>query len=524
MSNSISEDFKSGKVILEMKGIIKKFPGVIANDKIDFNLKKGETHSILGENGSGKTTLMNILYGLYQMDEGEIRVWGKKVDIKSPQDAIKLGIGMVHQSIMLVPTLKVIENIVLGYEPTNGPFIDMEKAKERILDIQKKFNLKVDLEATPWQISTGEKQKVEIIKALFRGAEILVLDEPTAFLCPIEKRELIKTLQKMSQEGLSAVPFITHKLPEVIELSDRITVLRKGKVIDTFKNENLSKKDIAKKMVGREVLFKLKNPSSKKGDKILEIKNVKALNERNTLALKEVSLSVRRGEIVGIAGVSGNGQKELVEVIMGLRKPMEGQIIYKGKDITSKGPKEKRELGIGYLPESARVSGIVPECSIAENLILGLHRRCPFADSWLIPWNKNFFVNEKEVNENAENLIEQYDIQTPTLDKLAGKLSGGNIQRLMLAREFSHNPDFLLVDKPTAGLDVGSQEYIRNLLLDEKKKGKGILLISEDLDEIMMISDRIAVIYEGKIVSVLNARKTEKEEIGLCMIGKEVNQ
>lgn len=512
---------KPGETIIEMKGITKRFPGVVANDHINFDLRAGEIHSILGENGAGKTTLMKILYGLYRLDEGEIRVRGKRVFIKSPKDAINLGIGMIPQSLMLVPTLTVRENIILGYEPLRGPFLDTKQAEKKIIELQKKFKLGVDLKAKPWQLSIGEKQRVEILRALFREAIILIMDEPTSMLSPAEKKELMKSLQKMAKEGIASIPFITHKMPEVMAISDRITILRKGGVVDVLETKDATKRELAQKMVGRRVLFHIKRRPTKKGKKILEVKNLRALSDKGVLALKGVSFFVREGEILGIAGVSGNGQKELAEVIAGLRHSTAGKVIYKGKATANRSSKEIRDLGIGYIPEERMARGIAPNLSVAENLVIGAHTKPPFAHRWFLPLDKRWFTNPDEVNKYAKRLIREYNVEPPSVEKPAGKLSGGNIQRLILARELSRDPDFLLADKPTAGLDVGSQEFIRKLLMKEKERGKAILLISEDLDEIMMISDRIAVMYEGEIVAIVPAKGANKENIGLMMIGRK---
>lgn len=516
-----TEKAKPGETIIRMKGITKRFPGVVANDHINFDLRAGEIHSILGENGAGKTTLMKILYGIYRLDEGEIRVRGKRASIKSPKDAINLSIGMIPQLLMLVPTLTVRENIILGYEPLRGPFLDTKQAEKKIIELQKKFKLEVDLKAKPWQLSIGEKQRVEILRALFRGAKILIMDEPTSMLSPVEKKELMKSLQKMAKEEMASIPFITHKMPEVMAISDRITVLRKGKVVDVLETKDVTKRGLAQKMVGRRVLFHLKRRPTKKGKKILDAKNLKALSDRGVLALKEVSFFVREGEILGIAGVSGNGQKELAEVITGLRHATAGKVVYKGEDTTNRSPKEIRDLGIGHIPEERMARGIVQNLSLAENLIIGSHSKPPFAHRWFLPVGKRWFTNPNEINKYAERLIKEYNVETPSVEKPAGKLSGGNIQKLILARELSRDPDFLLADKPTAGLDVGSQEFIRKLLMKERERGKAILLISEDLDEIMMISDRIAVMYEGEIVAIVPTKKANKEKIGLMMIGRK---
>jgi len=514
------------KKILRMKNITKRFPEVVANDHIYFDLRFGEIHSILGENGAGKTTLMNILYGLYRMDEGEILVNGNDVSISSPKDAINLGIEMIHQSFTLVPGQSVLENIILGHEPTKGPFLDRKRARKEILELEKKFNIKVDLEARPEQLSVSEKQKVEILKALYRGAKILVMDEPTSVLMPHDKEELVKTLREMTREGILSVIFITHKLPEAIAVSDRITILRKGKVIDTLETKDINKKLLAQKMVGREVLFDITKSDTTKGEKVLEVKELQALGDTETLALRGVSLHVREGETLGMAGVSGSGQEELVDVIAGLRRAIAGKVFIKGKDTTKCSPREIRDLGVGYIPEDRVGRAILPGFSIGENAVLGVQSKHPFVHRWFLPFDKRWFTHPDEINKYARRLVAEYNVDTPTIDKPAGKLSGGTMQKLILAREFSRNPDLLLADKPTSGLDVGSQEFIRQKLMKEREKGKAILLISEDLDEIIMMSDRIAVMYEGRIVNVVPAERITKEEIGEMITGvkKKIEQ
>ncbi|MFQ6075656.1 MAG: ABC transporter ATP-binding protein [Candidatus Bathyarchaeia archaeon] len=508
---------------LEMRNITKRFPGVLANDHIDFDLRAGEIHSILGENGAGKTTLMNILYGLYQTDEGEILVNGERVSIESPRDAVDLGIGMIHQFFTLVPTLSVMENIILGSEPTRGPFIDKKQAEKEIRELMKKFKLEVDLNTKAEQLSAGEKQKVEVLKALYRGARILIMDEPTSVLTPQEKEELMKTLREMTGRGVSSVVFITHKLPEVMAVSDRVTILRKGKVVDVLKTKDTNIRQLAQRMVGRDVLFDIERAVTKKGEKVLEVRELQALGDKGTPALKGVSLSVREGEIIGIAGVSGNGQEELVEVIAGQRQAIAGRVLFRGMDITNWSPRRVRELGVGYTPEDRMGRGILPDLSIGENAVLGVHSEPPFAHRWFLPLGKRWFINHDEINKYAERLIREYNVETPSVEKPAGKLSGGNIQRLILARALSRSPDLLLADKPTSGLDVGSQEQIRRRLMEEREKGKAVLLISEDLDEIMMMSDRIAVMYEGEIVAVVPAEEATREEIGEMMAGGRGN-
>jgi len=559
---------KPGELIIEMREITKRFPGVLANDHIDFDLKACEIHALLGENGAGKTTLMNILYGLYRPDEGKIRVLGKPVVVRSPKDAIDLGIGMVHQHFTLIPTMSVTENIILGLKSASDilanigtaleivtenivlglksasdilanigtaleivtenivlrlksprePFLDIGQAEKRIAELSKMYNLKVDPKAKVEQLSIGERQRVEIIKALYRGAQVLILDEPTSVLTPQETEDFFKTLRSMVQEGLTII-FITHKLPEVMAISDRVTVLRRGKVMATIETKQTNPIDLSKKMVGREVLFSIEKPKAEEGKVVLEVKNLWALSDKGIPALKNVSFSIHEGEILGVAGVSGNGQRELAEVLTGMRKTTEGKVYVFGKDMTNRSPKKIIEQGVGHIPEDRLGMGLIMDFSVAENLILEIHSESPFSYRWFLPFDKKYFLDKQEIRKHAERLIKEYDIATPSADAPARNLSGGNLQRLILAKVLSRNPKLLVAAQPTSGLDVGATEFIRKKLMEQKEKEVAILLISEDLSEIMSLSDRIAVIYEGKIVGIIPAAKAEIKEIGLMMAG-----
>ena len=510
---------KSGEVILEMRGITKRFPGVLANDHIDFDIKDGEVHALLGENGAGKTTLMNILYGLYRPDEGEIRVRGKRVVLRSPKDAINLGIGMVHQHFMLVDPLTVTENVVLGLKSSKEPFLDLDRAEKRISELSKKYGLKVDPKAKIEQLSVGERQRVEIIKALYRGVQVLILDEPTSVLTPPEVKELMTIIRRMAKEGLAIIPFITHKLPEVMAISDRVTVLRRGKVMARIGTKRTNERELAKKMVGREVILRIKRRRIKMGEVMLEVKNLGALSDKGLPALKNVSFSIREGEILGIAGVAGNGQRELAEVLTGLRKATGGKVYVRGKEITNKSPGKFIDQGVGHIPEDRLGMGLVMDFSIAENIILETHSKSPFVHRGFMPFDRKWFLNKDEIGKHAERLISEYSIVTPSKDTPARTLSGGNLQRLILARELSRNPKLLIANQLTRGLDVGGTEFIRSNLMEQRGKGTAILLISEDLDEIMSMSDRIAVMYEGEIVGIIPAAKAKIKEIGLMMAG-----
>lgn len=495
--------------IVYMKDIKKRFPGVNANDGITFYAKKGEIVALLGENGAGKTTLMKILYGLYRKDSGEIYIKGKKVDINSPKDAINLGVGMVHQHFTLVNPFTVTENIILGLK-SNGITLDLKKAKETILEFMNKYELYVDPDAKISALSVGEKQKVEILKVLFRNIDILILDEPTAVLTPQEVRELFKTLKILKNEGKTII-FISHKLDEVLEISDRIVILRNGKVSGERDPKNTNKKELASLMVGKEVFDIFELSQTKQEEIILKVDNIKALSDRGHIALKNLNFDVKRGEIVGLAGVSGNGQRELEEIISGVRFPLEGKIIYKGIDITYLTPKERINRGMGRIPEDRMDVGLVLDLPVFENLII------EYFDNY--PLSKGVFLNYKEIFNYCDNLIKTYDIRTPNQFVITKKLSGGNLQKCILARILSMNPDFVLASQPTRGLDVGATEFIHKKLIELRDKGAGILLISEDLDEILNLSDRILVIYSGEIMGEVKRGELTREEIGLMMTG-----
>lgn len=513
---------KRGDIVLEMRGITKRFPGVVANDHVNFDVRAGEVHALLGENGAGKTTLMNILYGLYQPDEGEILIKGKRVEIKSPRDAINLGIGMVHQHFMLIPSLTVAENILLGFGATDRIVLNREEAAKRIIELSESYGLKVDPNSKIWQLSVGERQRVEIIKALYRGAEILILDEPTAVLTPPEIKEIMKIIRRMADDGLAVVPFITHKLPEVMTISDRVTVLRHGKVVARMETRNTNEQELAEKMVGRPVLFRIKRIETietVKKDAVLKVNNISALDDRGLTALRNVSFTLRKGEILGVAGVSGNGQRELEEVLMGLRKVVNGKIYLLGSDVTNSRTDEIIKLGAAFIPEDRLGRGLALDLSVAENLILTAYSEPPFAFRWFSPFKRHSFLNIRAINEYAERLIQEYEITTPSIHTPVRNLSGGNLQRIILARELSRRPKLLVAAQPTRGLDVGATEFIRNKLMEQKGKGAAILLISEDLDEVMSMSDRIAVMYRGEMVGVVSAAEAKIEDIGLMMAG-----
>ena len=507
-------------VVIKMVDITKKFPGVIANDKIDFEVRRGEIHALLGENGAGKTTLMNVLYGLYTPDAGEIYIRGKKVTIRSPDDAIGHKIGMIHQHFTLVPPFTVTQNIILGLKFPKG-VLKVGQAEKKVAELSKKYGLKVDPRAQIWQLSVGEQQRVEILKALYRGAEILILDEPTSVLTPGEVRDLFKTLRSLAKAGTSIV-FISHKLDEVMEISDRVTVLRDGKLVATKKTSATDKRELARLMVKREVIFRLKKPKAKLGKSALEIKKVSALSDRKLPALKEVSLSVREGEILGVAGVAGNGQRELAEVIAGVRKATGGKVIVKGKDMTNRSPSEIVEAGVGRIPEDRLDMGLITDLSVKENLVMETLQ--DFSDRAVLLFPKGFFLNHQAIDKYADRLISEFKVVTPSREVPSKTLSGGNLQRLILARVLARNPKILIASEPTRGLDVGATEYIRRKLLEQKKEGAAILLISEDLEEILTLSDRVAVMYEGKVMGIVPTRKAKIEEIGMMMAGTPLSK
>jgi ABC-type uncharacterized transport system ATPase subunit len=496
--------------VLEMRGITKRFPGIVANDRVDFDLGRGEVHAVLGENGAGKSTLMNILYGLYHADEGEIRVHGKHVSFSSAKDAIASGIGMVHQHFMLIPVMTVAENIVLATEPTReGVFFDREAAEKRVGDLSRTFNFAIDPRARVQNIGVGQQQRVEILKAIYRAADILILDEPTAVLTPQEAGELFQILRTLTREGMSVI-FISHKLNEVLEIADRITVLRRGKKIDTVPREGATEEKLARMMVGRDVLLRVEKTPAEPGDVLLEVEDVQVVDDRSLPAVRGVSFQVRAGEIVGIAGVDGNGQSELVEAITGLRRPESGEIKVGGQAIHHASARKMLDAGVGHIPEDRHRRGLVLEFTIAENAELHDYNRPPASRwGWLFPGK---FV------EWAQRLISEFDIRGGSPSSRAAVLSGGNQQKLVAAREIARDPKVLIAAQPTRGLDVGAIEYLHRRLVTERDEGRGILLVSLELEEVLSLSDRILVIYEGQIVAEHGADASE-EEIGLEMLG-----
>ena len=497
--------------VLELRGITKSFPGVLANDHIDLTVEKGEIHALLGENGAGKTTLMNILYGLYHPDEGEIYVNGQKLDVRSPIDAIKAGVGMVHQHFMLVPVFTVTENVMLGEEyVTLGGILDRKKATDKIGEISNMYKLEINPDAYISDIPVGMQQRVEIIKLLFREAEILIMDEPTAVLTPQEVEELFKIMHTMVEQGKSII-FITHKLGEVLEIADRITVIRGGKVVGSTTPEESNLNDLASMMVGREVNLVIDKINSVPGDAILEVKNLKVLDPIGAVAVDDMSFAVHAGEVLGIAGVQGNGQTELVRALTGLLQPVDGEVRLCGQNITRFSPRKITEIGSAHIPEDRQKDGLVLGFPVSDNLVLNMY--------YLEPFSKSIWMDQKQILDNGNKLVESFDIRTPNAMTPASNLSGGNQQKVIVAREFSRPIKFLVASQPTRGLDVGSIEYIHERLIQKRDEGCAVLLVSTELDEIMQLSDRIAVVYRGKVLDILDAKTATKELVGLLMAG-----
>ncbi|MBI5958179.1 MAG: ABC transporter ATP-binding protein [Chloroflexi bacterium] len=495
---------------MEMRGIVKRFPGVLACNSINFDVRAGEVHALLGENGAGKSTLMKILYGLYHANEGEVFLDGQRVSIHSPSDAIAHGIGMIHQHFMLVPSLTVAENVALGQRSAREPLLDLNAVSKRIRLLADTYGLRVDPSQPVWQLAVGERQRVEIVKALYRGAALLILDEPTAVLTPQEVNDLFKTFHQMVKDG-HALIFISHKLHEVLAISDRITVLRDGCVVGSTPTREATKKSLAQMMVGREVILQYDQPPVDAGAVRLKVENLHAQSDRGTAALRGVNLELCAGEILGLAGVSGNGQRELSEVIFGLRPATQGKVELEGQPITGASPAHLNKLGLSYIPEERMVDGVIKDFTVAENLMLQDHARPPYAF--------NIFVNPRAVAHHCAELIRNFNIRTPNQETPLKSLSGGNIQKLILARELARTPRVLIAAQPTRGVDIGATEYIHQRLLEQRTKGTATLLISEDLDEILALADRIAVIYEGEIVGIVDRAAASIEELGLMMAG-----
>ncbi|MCX6066699.1 MAG: ABC transporter ATP-binding protein [Chloroflexi bacterium] len=497
--------------VLDLRGITKRFPGVLANDHISIDLMQGEIHALLGENGAGKTTLMNILYGLYKPDEGDIFVKGQKLTIDTPNDAIKAGVGMVHQHFMLIPVFTVTENIMLGDEYLKpGGFLDRKKAAARIREISQQYNLQVEPDAYVKDLPVGIQQRVEIIKLLFRNADILILDEPTAVLTPQEVDELFNIMKKLVEQGKSII-LITHKLREVMEFADRTTVIRGGKVIGTAKQSETNQFELAAMMVGRQIELNIDKKPAEAKEVVLDVKNLKVLDTHHQVAVANVSFEVKAGEVLGIAGVQGNGQTELVRALTGLSHPVEGKIHLLERDITHAPAKQITELGTAHIPEDRQKDGLVLTYSIEDNLILNTWYKAPFT--------RNIILQRNVILANAQQLVSNFDIRTPSTQTATSHLSGGNQQKVIVAREFSRPIRLLVASQPTRGLDVGSIEYIHRRIIEKRDDGCAVLLVSTELDEIMQLSDRVAVMYRGQILAIVDPKTTTREEIGLLMAG-----
>lgn len=502
--------------VIQMKDIVKKFGDFVANDHINLTVHKGEVHAILGENGAGKSTLMNVLYGLYQPTEGTIAINGKEVVIDGPKKAIEMGIGMVHQHFMLVQPFTVTENIILGMEPMKGVRVDLKTARQKVIEISERYNMKVDPDAKIEDISVGMQQRVEILKVLYRGAQNLILDEPTASLTPQEIAELIEIIDNLTADGKSVI-LITHKLKEIKASADYCTIIRQGKYIDTVKVSDVDENALASMMVGRDVEFKVEKKEQEAGEVVLDVQNLHAKDYRDVEILKGLNLSVRKGEIVGLAGVDGNGQSELVEILTGLRKGESGKVLLKGEDVFNKTPKELFDKGITSIPEDRQKHGLVLEFSVAENLILQNFEKEPYA--------KKGILQNKVITDHASDLIDKFDIRPRGCEeRLAGQLSGGNQQKVIIAREVTNDSDLLIAVNPTRGLDVGAIEFVHRYLVEQRNKNKAVLLVSFELDEIMSLSDRIEVIFDGQIAGSVAGKDAEENTLGLMMAGGKKNE
>lgn len=495
---------------IEMIGIRKTFPGVVANDNVNFSVRKGEIHALVGENGAGKSTLMNVLFGLYKPEGGQIKIRGEEVHFHNNLDAIAKGIGMVHQSFKLVPSFTVAENITLGHEPAKFGFVDKEAVHEDVIKISKRFGLQVEPDARIRDMPVGIQQRVEILKALYLLSDILILDEPTGVLTPQETDELFEVIRALVATGITVI-FITHKFREVMEISDRVTVLRDGKLIGTKDTNDTNPKELARMMVGREVLLRIDKTESNPQQQVLSVENLKVLDDRLQEAVRDVSLTVRAGEIFGIAGVEGNGQRELVEGIIGLRHAVAGDVKINAKSVTNLSVRQRRDAGISCVPEDRYVRGVALRATLEDNLIVENYNNPPFSNGQIL--------NLKKITQFSNELIEEFDIRTPNSKVVASTLSGGNLQKVVLAREISAQPELLIVAQPTRGLDVGSIEFVHRRILQARDSGAAVLLVSAELEEVMSLSDRIGVLYEGKIVGTVNGGEATEEELGLMMAG-----
>ncbi|QSG03519.1 ABC transporter ATP-binding protein [Natranaeroarchaeum sulfidigenes] len=502
---------------VRLDGITKRFGEIVANDGVDFTLESGTVHALLGENGSGKTTLMSILYGLYDQDEGEIVVDGKPQEFTSPRDAIDAGIGMIHQHFQLIEPMTVLQNVVLGHEPVSGGLVDEEEARVDIEALCERYAFDVDqhLDTPVQDLDIGLKQRIEIVKSLYRGAEILILDEPTAVLTPQEVDGLFDLMRELTEQDRSLV-FITHKLDEAIEIADEITVLRDGEAVGTVDAADTSKAELARMMVGREVLFDRTEREATAGTRVLETEGLHVQGDRGLEQVTDVDMRVREGEILGIAGVQGNGQSELVEALTGLRSVTSGSIRFEGEEITETDRRERIERGIAYVPEDRQQEGLVLEYDLVRNALLGNQTVEPFVDGWFVDWDA--------VDEQAHEVVAEYDVQPPDPSVRSASLSGGNQQKFVVGREINHDPRLLIASHPTRGVDIGSVEFIHNRLLELRAEGIALVIVSSKLEEIQQLSDRIAVLYEGSIVDIVDPEEVTEQELGLLMTGTEIDR
>lgn len=499
-------------IVLETKGMTKRFPGVLANDRVDLKLHKGEILALLGENGAGKSTLMNMIYGLYHPDEGEIWVKGEKVQLNNPGDAIARGVGMVHQHFQLVPVMTVAENVMLGAEITRGVHLDQRTAVKKVRALSQQYGLEVDPTAVIEDLAVGTQQRVEIIKALYRNADILILDEPTAVLTPQEANELFRIMRDLTAQGVSII-FITHKLKEVLAVADRVGVLRGGQYVGTADPKTATEASLAELMVGRKVILQVDKSKAHPGEVVLKIENLEVKDDRDQIVVEGLNLEVRAGEILGVAGVQGNGQREFVEALTGLRPVVSGKAVIAGQDITHAAPRTITELGVAHIPEDREKHGLVMSYSLADNMVLNRYYQKPYANG--------IILNQEKIDQDGETLVEKYDVRTPSVYTPASSLSGGNKQKVIVAREFSRETKLLIANQPTRGIDVGSIEFIHNQIVDQRDNGVAVLLVSAELDEVLGLADRVAVIFDGRIVKVLPIAEATRERVGLLMAGSD---
>ncbi len=503
---------KDAPIVLETKGMTKRFPGVLANDRVDLKLHKGEILALLGENGAGKSTLMNMIYGLYHPDEGEIWIKGEQVQLNGPGDAIARGVGMVHQHFQLVPVMTVAENVMLGAEITRGVHLDQRTAVAKVRELSKQYGLEVDPTAVIEDLPVGTQQRVEIIKALYRNADILILDEPTAVLTPQEAHELFRIMNDLTEQGVSII-FITHKLKEVLAVADRVGVLRGGKYVGTADPKTATESSLAELMVGREVILQVDKSKAHPGEPVLKVTGLEVKDDRDQVAVKGLNLEVRAGEILGVAGVQGNGQREFVEALTGLRPVIGGTAVIAGQDITHAPPRTITELGVAHIPEDREKHGLVKSYTLADNLVLNRYYQKPYA--------RGIILNQQRIDEDGKALIKKYDVRTPSVYTPASSLSGGNKQKVIVAREFSRETKLLIANQPTRGIDVGSIEFIHNQIVAQRDEGVAVLLVSAELDEVLGLADRVAVMFDGRIVKTLPIAEATRERVGLLMAGSE---